>query len=675
MIVALVLATVAAAQQIPPATLCIDGTCRPNGEARVIVAPSEVARHFVWISGDAARAIAGVIPASLTIVPLEQEGSVSHTITVATSDGSRNVVPALELKCGEAHWTWSLPQMPQRKLEIVRPPGACSLAVGAPDYKTITKELTPTDLGSMTLHRLPVIAGTITDASSGSPVAGAEIFLPDNELLTVSDAAGRFRAVIDRPWPNRLRVESAGRARQSVSVPKAVADVDLPITLFRGGSVRLHLAPPLGQEPLQWELRRIIRDTDDEKVKAGSVEAGESTIAITGISPGDHRVVILGDGPLQRLAVVVTVVDGVGIEATAQITSSRLDLEVARGGKPLSGATVNFIVRAGSATWRSKLTVDDEGKAAEEIWQAGDYLAAVDSYTERRRLDGEEKIAWTLDIPERVIEGRVADATTGKAIPKALILLTTDSGVTGTRTDSDGAYKFESVIAGKYSLTARVQGYQELITPKAPLAEEARLETRDLRLQPVNGHVLRAVSTAGAPIPSALVYVSSRYGVRAAGLTAEDGRITLPLSFDEYGQVYVMPRSGSFAVARFASMAERGVEELVVPVPEGSASLEIRTIAEDGTVIAGMSFLMRVNGLVVPLQVKEEMSRYQGLPMSSDAQGRLVLSRLPQGRYELWPLASRADYVAVSSPSPPPAPVNVILMAGHQVAKMVFKPK
>jgi hypothetical protein len=65
------------------------------------------------------------------------------------------------------------------------------------------------------------------------------------------------------------------------------------------------------------------------------------------------------------------------------------------------------------------------------------------------------------------------------------------------------------------------------------------------------------------------------------------------------------------------------------------------------------------------------MVSVQGLPMFSDAHGRLLLTNFPAGRYEIWPL-DRQELMAVTSGSPPPAPVNIAVTGGYQSAKMVF---
>ncbi|HXH23827.1 MAG TPA: hypothetical protein VNI78_01180 [Vicinamibacterales bacterium] len=105
------------------------------------------------------------------------------------------------------------------------------------------------------------------------------------------------------------------------------------------------------------------------------------------------------------------------------------------------------------------------------------------------------------------------------------------------------------------------------------------------------------------------------------------------------------------------------------------ASLEMLARSTADAPLKGVSFFLRFNGILLPPQVLEGMTNAQGMPLLTDSDGRLVFSRLPQGRWELWPFASREDYLAVFSGSPPPAPVSVMLTPGHHTAKLVFRPK
>lgn len=672
-------AAILAAVLAPTPTLCVGGTCRTTEEGRVWVAPEPGIRLFVWISADASNTVAGFIPAGASEVLLADETLAVHKLTVSPSDRSRSIAPAFELRCGENSWKWSPPQLPRKAMNLMHPADDCKLIVGAEGYKTVETVLAVPDVGIVILRPLPVISGSVTDAVTRTPIGRAEIFLPGGDLLATTDEAGRFRVALDGPWPLRLRVEAFGRASHTVDVPKVIADVDLPIVLSTGGSVVVTLAPPLGREPVQWEARRIIEGMKDEKIRFGEIASGQLTATIEGLEAGSYRIILLGEGPLQRVAVPVRVLDGVTVETTVQIAPARLDLQVLRGGRPFRGAEVELVFRDGPAGWRSKVSADDEGRSVEEIWQRGDYLVAVSSWAESRRLDGDGTIVWKLEIPDRIIRGRVTDATTGQPLSNVSVMLVSTSegseSLGSARSDTDGMYEFKMVRAGSYALRARIDGYEELRTPTSQLAEETVSETRDLVMQAASGPTVRAVNVAGMPMPAVLVYVATPNGVRFAGVTKDDGRLTLAISVDERGVAYAIPRSGSFGMTRFAAASESGSKEVVVTIADGNATLEVQAASTDGDPIGGMAFLMRVDGILVPTEVREALSRYQGLPSESDASGRLLLSHIPAGRYEIWPLASRTDFLAVVSGTPPPAPVSVTLTPGHHVAKLTFKPK
>lgn len=370
---------------------------------------------------------------------------------------------------------------------------------------------------------------------------------------------------------------------------------------------------------------------------------------------------------MQRFVVPVSVEDATTKEASVRIEPARLTIET-----PRAGMNVQLIFDAGQ--WQAGLTTDEQGQAVEELWQRGRYLAGVEAWSESRSID-EDDVTWKLDVPDRVIRGRVTDAATKRTVANAVVLLETKRGMLVERTAADGTYAFTSVPTGRYTLRVELDGYRSLQLPPVELAAETHLEERDLALQAVTGRLARVLNAAGAPLPGTRVYVSSRNGTRAAGMTADDGTVTLPVTIDESGAVFALPRSGSFGVVRFASIVEAGDEEVVVRVPDGVASLEVQTQSTDGDAIGGLSFLMRYNGILIPLNIKEDMHNYQGVPLSSDAAGLLLLPRMPPGCYEIWPLASRDDLRAVASAAPPPAAVNVMLTPGHHIARMVFKPK
>jgi hypothetical protein len=158
-----------------------------------------------------------------------------------------------------------------------------------------------------------------------------------------------------------------------------------------------------------------------------------------------------------------------------------------------------------------------------------------------------------------------------------------------------------------------------------------------------------------------------------AGGTDEQGRLLLPLAEHESGIAFALPASGSIGMKRFDSLLQSEETDLTIRVADGVASLEIVAESEEGEPIKDLATLMRVDGVLLPPDVKSGMTNHQGLPWGTDAAGRMLLSRLPPGRYELWPLTSREDYLAVMSAAPPPAPVNLTLTPGHHAAKLKFR--
>src|SRR5207249_3655697 len=128
--------------------------------------------------------------------------------------------------------------------------------------------------------------------------------------------------------------------------------------------------------------------------------------------------------------------------------------------------------------------------------------------------------------------------------------------------------------------------------------------------------------------------------------------------------------SGSFGFVRL------GAEDPIkLTIGDGSASLEIHAETEGGRPIPNIGVMIRFNGTFLPPQIVEALSYLQGVPQHTDGQGRLFYPRLPAGHYEIWPLASRDDVRAVFSPSPPPAPVDLIVVPGPSSVKMKFQAK
>lgn len=617
-----------------------------------------------------------VVTAAATKTALDDDPEAFYSVAIApsTSDGAKATM-SFALRCGELSWTWET----RRGFELRHPGGACTLAIRAADYKPVQIPLPPTGKLLMTLQRMPVVSGVITDAQTSTPIAGADVLLPDGSAFAVSDADGRFRVAVDDKWPAALRVVAPGRATKLVPLPKIVADSELAIVLSRGGAIALTLAPPLGEEPVTWEVRRA--DASGGAERTGTLDAGQNAASIESLEPGAYRVIVKGEGPLQRAAVPVTVRDGDVAAAEIRIDPAVLELDVRFGGAVLGNAELQLWLD--DHLWESAVTVDADGRAREEIWQRGRYTALVKKLPQvaisraAREITGDGLTTWRIDVPDRTIRGRVTDDA-GEPVARAHVELRSTAPdrvglLTQAVTAADGTFEFKAVAEGAYVLKASRDGYQPRETPPLPLLAETSIETRDLVLQRTAGREVRVVNAHGHPVRDAMIYLNTQNGTRRVAVTDDHGRAPLPLAAHEAGLLFAVPRSGSIGIARFRSLNEAERGHIDVRVPDGTASLEIRAESTDGEPLARLVFDMAIDGTILPTVVMEGLVNHQGMPMSTGSDGRIVLARLPPGRYQLWPLASRADYLAVRSASPPPPAVNVMLTPGHHTASFKFE--
>jgi Carboxypeptidase regulatory-like domain len=659
----------------PPSTFCVQQRCEPVNEIPGTVAPSDTVRDFVWISSDLKQIATGTIQAGANVLTLPA-ASQHHKLAPRLSDGSTRATLDFELRCQDLTWKWTVTRVPVPGVDLRHPGSGCTLLLKSNGYRSVERQLRDVEVGNVFLQKIPILSGTVIDAKTATPLPDARVYLPNGDSLAVTDRKGSFRAPVADLWPQFVRVAMAGYARRTVLLPKAVADTELSVRLSKGGSLTISLAPPLGQEEVVWEVRRLLPGPPgDELAHSGRLPAGQKEAFVDALEPGKYRVIVAGADPLQRIGKLVTLTEGGEAEAVMQISSSVLDVTVRYDDKPLAGATVR--IQPEDRSWTSSVTTDGEGSVTEEVWQQGTYVAIVTQlplipfWRETEHIDG-DKNRWSISVPNRRLLGRVMDDPSGQPIRDARIEVTTKNGDHGTnvtlRSGEDGRFELGAFPAGSYMLAVSKSGYQSSQTPWIAVDETATDQTPQVRLKAGNRPVV-VTNAFGAPV-SAAVYVSTPNGTHLVGATDEDGRILLPVSPEDYGMVFVVPRSGSIGVAPFESLA-KGADDILVRVPEGNASLEIDCETISGAALTGVAVLIRINGVLLPIPVWEGMVNYQGLPMFSDDHGRLLLTHLPAGRYELWPL-DRQELMAVTSGSPPPARATIAVTAGYQSAKMVF---
>ena len=568
-----------------------------------------------------------------------------QSVITAELPASGKAKPAFTLRCGEASWKWEA----SREFELRRPVGECTVSTTAADYRPAESPLPPAGNVALQLDKLPILSGVITDAETATPIAGADVLLAGGDLLAITDANGRFRVAIETKWPAALRIVAPGRAAKVVAVPKAAADTELTVTLTRGGTLAVTLVPPLGEEPVQWEVRRPGKHGSEGEIeRRGALAAGQKETTIERLEAGSYHFVVKGEGPLQRAAIPVTIREGEVATAEVKIEPAVVELGVRHACKPLGNATVNVDFGRKERLWRSNITVDAEGRATEEIWQRGHYIAyvkklpAIKFSRATRDLGGDGVTSWVIDVPDRTIRGRVVDET-GKAVAGAQVSLyaTATDQVSVASTEiagADGTFAFATVPAGRYYLKVRGDGYQTLQTPVYPLAEDVSLDTREVVLSKHAGREATVVNARGLPLAGVAVYMVTQQGERRGGVTDQRGRLVLPVTAHESGLLIAIPSTGSIGITRFRSLLEAEHAPVEVKVPDGTASLELRAESTDGKPIGELAFMLAIDGTFVPLDAVIGLSTLQGLPLRTSSDGRVTWTRLPPARYEIWPL-------------------------------------
>jgi hypothetical protein len=660
-----------------PSTFCIQQRCQPVNEIPGTVAPSDTVRDFVWISSDLKQIAAGTIQPGANVLTLPA-ASQHHKLAPRLSDGATRATLDFELRCQDLTWKWTVKRVPVAGVDLRHPGSGCTLLLKSNGYRSVERQLRDVEVGNVFLQKIPVLSGTVIDAKTAMPLQDAHVYLPNGDSLAVTDRKGSFRAPVADLWPQFVRVSMAGYARRTVLLPKAVADTELAVHLSKGGSLTISLVPPLGQEEVAWEVRRLLAGPPgDELAHSGRLPGGQKEAFVDALEPGKYRVIIAGANPLQRIGKLVTVTEGSEAEAVMQISPSALNVAVRYDDKPLAGATVR--IQPEDRSWTSSVTTDSEGSVMEEVWQQGTYVAIVTRlplipfWRETEHIDDGDKNRWSISVPNRRLLGRVLDDSSGQPIRDARIEVSMKSDDRGTnvtlRSGEDGRFELGAFPAGSYMLAVSKSGFQSSETSWITVDDTATDQTPQVRLKPAENRSVVVTNAFGAPV-SAVVYVSTRNGTNPVGATDENGRFQLPVSPEDYGMVFVVPRSGSIGFARFEPLA-KGADDILVRVPEGNASLEIDCETTSGAALTGVAVLIRINGVLLPIPVWDGMVYYQGLPMFSDDHGRLLLTHLPAGRYEIWPL-DRQELMAVTSGSPPPAGATIAVTAGYQSAKMVF---
>jgi len=175
---------------------------------------------------------------------------------------------------------------------------------------------------------------------------------------------------------------------------------------------------------------------------------------------------------------------------------------------------------------------------------------------------------------------------------------------------------------------------------------------------------------AGAPLAGVDMFLASAEGMLLLEHTDTDGRVSIPPERD--GIAFAVPRTGSFGFTRIAADQS---SDVTLRVPRPSGILDVLSQATTGEPISNVYFLIRFNGTWIPPEVFGRFIALHALPLRTDAEGKSHLELLPAGLYELWPIRSSDEMMALKAGHPAQAPATVIVGDTPQIVTLTFRRK
>jgi hypothetical protein len=271
----------------------------------------------------------------------------------------------------------------------------------------------------------------------------------------------------------------------------------------------------------------------------------------------------------------------------------------------------------------------------------------------------------TLVVPVEKIRGRVIDGASGRGVPGAHVSLQTkDEIVTSTlrqASDAEGAFVFDALLAAQGVLNVTADNY--LIPGPIEIAADPKREVI-VELDSGRGWTARVVDDQGRPLPRAVLIAASGNDLRAITTTDPSGRATLALPSDPV-LVYVLAPKGGVAVVNRLEVDR-------VEMPAASSSLRMIARSTLGTRLPPVSFLMSVNGWMIPPKVAEWMTRLQRFSLQTDESSELNLPAIPPGLYQFWPYEDGEEAEAIFN-AQVVAPIAISVNSGPNVAVVDFQ--
>jgi len=345
---------------------------------------------------------------------------------------------------------------------------------------------------SITLAKGRSLEGTVRDATTGQPVAGARVEARERGIAPVADdpLAGVIEAVSDAK--GHYRLDGLRDALHVLSVGAKGYGRAFKTGIAPGRTVRFHLSPGVSlsgtvwgpqRKPVEGALVQAERELPGPSRLRPEVSDAQGRFEVVGITPGPYRLVV------RHKDHAPTVVSGVYVEATAD---SRGDVVMDRpvpligrlvGPEPESKVVGSVTVTEidGKRTPISLFDVlradtDADGRFRLDALGPGDHVLEVTAsgYTSRRvevsvragaRADaGDIALEVGLAIRGKVKEkggAPIADARI-EAIPSARPMPLRATSPRDARSEADGSFAVAGLDPGPYRLRVLAPGFAEV---------------------------------------------------------------------------------------------------------------------------------------------------------------------------------------------------------------------
>ncbi len=328
---------------------------------------------------------------------------------------------------------------------------------------------------------LTTVHGTVTDAQTGQPVHGAEIFFDSGTVSSsASDASGKYQILLP---PNTYDVTAVGEqvvgSAGMVTIQASVESQVVNVKVGRAAVVRGEVVDKVGT-PIEGASIKVVgkrRKSRDTKAISRMMEFGIQPSQNTTDDEGKFAVAVPAE---RRLIVAAKTSNGVEVQSWVPVLKAGQEERVrlivdstaevtghvwSANGAPAAGVKVYAIYngldgeqsikktdtdRAGAYVFRDVVPTQKLHIQAsiEDVGQSPPKVFAIAS--------NENKVVDLQLMEPAVIAGRVVDDV-GDAVPGIEVYVKGHNSAIfiSKNTDSDGNFRFDGLAIGPYKVVAR----------------------------------------------------------------------------------------------------------------------------------------------------------------------------------------------------------------------------